>query len=69
MSDYTGGYDLTFIVAGAIMVLSGIMLFAIPCLRRYEKQNREGCDSEHRNTQSEQSCKTDQDQCNMAVSV
>lgn len=42
LSDYTGGYDLTFIVAGAIMVLSGIMLFAIPCLRHYEKRNREG---------------------------
>lgn len=32
ITDYTGSYDTTFIINGIIIMISGLMLFAIPCL-------------------------------------
>lgn len=36
ISDKTGSYTLTFITAGIGILMSGAMLFTIPCLRKYD---------------------------------
>ena len=36
----TGSYDLAFYLAGVVMIVSGLMLFAIPCLKKYDPQTR-----------------------------
>ncbi len=45
LSDETGTYDLTFFVAGVIMLVSGLMLFAIPCMRRCDRNSRDHQDA------------------------
>lgn len=48
--DGTGSYDVSFIVAGVIVALSGIMLFFIPLVRRCIKtDDDESEDDEERN--------------------
>ncbi|ELT97404.1 hypothetical protein CAPTEDRAFT_225236 [Capitella teleta] len=37
LTDLTGSFDTTFFIFGGIMFLSGIMLFAIPCLKPYDR--------------------------------
>lgn len=37
LSDHTGSYDMTFIVFGIIMFMSGCMLTFIPCLKRCDR--------------------------------
>ncbi len=44
MYDWTGSYDISFHVNGAVIALSGLMLFFIPCVVRY--QDRRGGVSE-----------------------
>ena len=46
LSDYTGDYDMTFLVAGALIFVSGFMLILIPCLAR-----RDDASNYHLNTQ------------------
>jgi hypothetical protein len=37
MCDWTGSYDISFNVMGALITVSGAMLFCLPCVqRRYE---------------------------------
>ena len=33
----TGDYDMTFCVAGAVILLSGIMLFLVPYVRKFDR--------------------------------
>ncbi|CAG5118330.1 unnamed protein product [Candidula unifasciata] len=35
LCDWTGSYDISFILMGALIALSGIMLFFLPCVERY----------------------------------
>ena len=37
LSDVTGDYDMTFCVAGAVVLLSGIMLFLVPYVRKFDR--------------------------------
>ena len=37
LSDVTGDYDMTFCVAGAVILLSGIMLFLVPYVRKFDR--------------------------------
>ena len=34
-----GNYNYTFVLAGGMIALSGLMLFTVPCIQRYTKQN------------------------------
>lgn len=34
----TGSYDLAFILCGVVMVISGLMLCLVPCLRRFDSR-------------------------------
>jgi hypothetical protein len=36
ISDVTDSYDLAFILCGVVMVISGLMLCLVPCLRRLD---------------------------------
>ncbi|XP_046542426.1 monocarboxylate transporter 12-like [Haliotis rubra] len=36
MYDWTGSYDISFHVNGAMIAISGLMLFFIPCVQRYQ---------------------------------
>lgn len=38
ISDVTGSYDLAFILCGVVMVISGLMLCLVPCLRRFDSR-------------------------------
>ena len=33
----TGDYDMTFYVAGAVILLSGLMLFLVPYVRKWDR--------------------------------
>ena len=37
LSDYTGDYDMTFMVAGALIFVSGFMLVLVPSIARRDK--------------------------------
>ncbi|KAL5004781.1 hypothetical protein ScPMuIL_018237 [Solemya velum] len=38
--DATGNYNISFHLAGAVVALSGIILYFIPCVQRYSKKSR-----------------------------
>ncbi|CAL1531968.1 unnamed protein product [Lymnaea stagnalis] len=38
MCDWTGSYDISFIVMGILIALSGCMLFFLPCVQRYAER-------------------------------
>ncbi|XP_054718074.1 monocarboxylate transporter 12-B-like [Uloborus diversus] len=40
LHDYTGSYDPGFYVSGAMIAVSGLMLFYIPCVQRYFQKNK-----------------------------
>lgn len=40
IADVTSSYDLAFYGAGVVMMISGVMLFAIPCLKKYDPKGR-----------------------------
>lgn len=37
LSDVTGDYDMTFLLAGAVILLSGLMLFLVPYVRKWDR--------------------------------
>ena len=45
ITDATGSYDTAFYIMGAIITLSGIMLFFIPCVRSYVEKRQ--CITQH----------------------
>ncbi|KAK6962624.1 monocarboxylate transporter 5 [Biomphalaria glabrata] len=38
MCDWTGSYDISFIVMGCLIALSGAMLYFLPCVQRYAEK-------------------------------
>lgn len=51
--DGTGSYDVSFIVAGVIVAISGVMLYFIPLVRRFiAKEEDQGVDEEEHKTPS-----------------
>ena len=45
ITDATGNYDTAFYIMGAIIALSGLMLFFIPCVRSYVEKRQ--CITQH----------------------
>ena len=57
LSDLTGSYDAAFYVAGALIIVSGLMLGMIPCVRYYQKRHRR----HHSDTESSSDDSSDDD--------